>query len=225
MAGHVEAMARDIAAGRWMFNAQPICFARNGRLLNGQHRLNAVIAAGQPVEVLVLRGLDEAAYETYDMHRQRGPQIDDLLEGCGDRALVAAAAGLLWRREMRPIGAGSGARPTAAELRAVVERYPDLVRFRGWGRKVGALLRSSVAIYLAIAIRRDDPELGEIFLERLETGAELPPSHPILKLRERLRDLRQAKAAPGVVIDETLKVWAAFRARPGLDQGRSRRSQ
>jgi hypothetical protein len=63
---HVAALARDIANGHWMFNAQPICFSRSGRLLNGQHRLSAVLEAGLPIEVMVMHGLPEEAFQTYD---------------------------------------------------------------------------------------------------------------------------------------------------------------
>jgi hypothetical protein len=66
----VDAIARDIRAGRWMVNAQPICFtndpfapsARRGstRLLNGQHRLRGVVEADMPIEVPLAIGMEEA---------------------------------------------------------------------------------------------------------------------------------------------------------------------
>ena len=113
---HVAAMARDIRNGHWMFNAQPICFSRSGRLLNGQHRLSAVLEAGQPIEVLVMRGLPEQAFETYDKQAKKPPAIDEMFEDFGDKALLSASAVLLWRRELRPANEPD-ARPTASEIR------------------------------------------------------------------------------------------------------------
>src|SRR6202012_1832148 len=75
---HVAALARDIRNGQWMFNAQPICFSRSGRLLNGQHRLSAVLEANQPIEVLVMRGLPEEAFETYDKQAKKAPAVDEM---------------------------------------------------------------------------------------------------------------------------------------------------
>ena len=95
-------MARDIRNGQWMFNAQPICFSRSGRLLNGQHRLSAVLEAGQPIEVLVMRGLPEQAFQTYDKQAKKAPALDEMFEDFGDKALISASAVLLWRRELRP---------------------------------------------------------------------------------------------------------------------------
>jgi hypothetical protein len=68
---HVEVIARYLSQGRWMFNAQPICFTHGGRLLSGQHRLQAVILAGREIEVPVVRNLDQAAFATYDSHAKR----------------------------------------------------------------------------------------------------------------------------------------------------------
>jgi hypothetical protein len=209
----VAAMARDITAGRWMFNAQPICFSRSGRLLNGQHRLSAVLEAGQPIEVMVMRGLPEEAFETYDKQAKKAPAVDELFEDFGDKALVSATAVLLWRRELRPAGQPH-AMPTASEVRDVIQAHPDLMRLRGFARKLVRYGRSSALAYAAYKVMRDDPRLGKIFLERLETAANLPAGHIILRLRDRLIDLR--KADQNSQIDEILNAWERFRKRPGI---------
>jgi hypothetical protein len=213
---HVAAMARDIIHGRWMFNAQPICFSRSGRLLNGQHRLSAVLEAGQPIEVMVMRGLPEEAFETYDKQAKKAPVVDELFDEFGDKALVSAAAVLLWRRELRPPG-HPNATPTAAEIRDVIQEHPALLRLRGFARKMVRYGRSSALAYAAYRILRDDPDLGKVFLDRLETAANLPAGHVILRLRDRLIDLR--KADQNVQIDEVLGAWARFRKKPGIPLG------
>ncbi len=210
---HVSAMARDIANGQWMFNAQPICFSASGRLLNGQHRLSAVIEAGEPIEVMVMRNLPEEAFETYDKQAKKAPAADEMFEDFGDKALISATAVLLWRRERRP-ALQPNARPTATEIRDVIQSTPDLMRLRGFSRKMVRYGRSSAMLYVAQAVERQDARLGPIFLDRLENGANLPTGHMILKLRDRLLDLRKADAE--VQIDEVLAIWEKFRKRPGI---------
>jgi len=210
---HVAALARDIRNGQWMFNAQPICFSRSGRLLNGQHRLSAVLEADQPIEVLVMRGLPERAFETYDKQAKKAPAIDELFEDFGDKALISASAVLLWRRELRPADEPD-ARPTASEIRAVVAGHPELLRLRGFSRKLARYGRSSALVYAAYRVLRDDPALGQVFLNRLETAANLPAGHIILRLRDRLIDLR--KADQNTQVDEILDAWSRFRKRPGI---------
>jgi hypothetical protein len=210
---HVAALARDIANGHWMFNAQPICFSRAGRLLNGQHRLSAVLEAGLPIEVMVMHGLPEEAFQTYDKQAKKAPAVEELFEDFGDKSLISATAVLLWRRELKPAGEPN-ARPTATEVRDVIKAHPDLMRLRGFARKMVRYGRSSAMIYAAYRIQRDDPTLGEVFLERLETAANLPAGHLILRLRDRLLDLR--KADQNAQIDEVLAAWEKFRKKPGI---------
>ena len=61
----VESYARDMAAGKWFINGEPIVFDANGDLKNGQHRLMAIIKANVPVEMYVVRGINPE-YTTFD---------------------------------------------------------------------------------------------------------------------------------------------------------------
>jgi hypothetical protein len=210
---HVAALARDIRNGQWMFNAQPICFSASGRLLNGQHRLTAVLEADQAIEVLVMRGLPENAFPTYDKQAKKAPALDEMFEDFGDKALISATAVLLWRREKRPANEPN-ARPTASEIRDVIRDHPELIRLRGFARKLVRYGRASALVYAAYHIMRDNRALGRVFLDRLETAANLPAGHIILRLRDRLIDLR--KADQNTQIDEILAAWDRFQKRPGI---------
>ena len=61
----VESYARDMAAGKWFMNGEPIVFDANGDLKNGQHRLMAIVKANVPVDMYVIRGIDPD-YTTFD---------------------------------------------------------------------------------------------------------------------------------------------------------------
>lgn len=217
VAAHVDAIARDIRAGNWMMNAQPICFSRSGRLLNGQHRLSAVIQAGEAIEVPVMRGLPEEAYDTYDIHAKKGPQLGAAFDSFGDKPLIAAAAVLLWKHELKPPGTRN-AKPTPAEVMRIVEQHPRLLEMRTFGRKMIEFGRGSVLAYAAYCIERDDPELGRIFLERFETGADLPRGHLILELRKRMQILRRERTSQEEQLRELMNAWARFKERPDLER-------
>jgi hypothetical protein len=53
----VRALARCITEGRWHVTHQGIAFNGDGSLLDGQHRLEAVVLANKPAKMLVTRGL------------------------------------------------------------------------------------------------------------------------------------------------------------------------
>lgn len=68
---HAERFRDAMAAGEWWMNGETIIFSTSGILLNGQHRLWAIIASGVAVDVLVVRGIDEDAFRTIDGVRSR----------------------------------------------------------------------------------------------------------------------------------------------------------
>ena len=66
---HVKKLAHLMAAGKWVLNGEPIQFDTQGRLLNGQHRLNAIILSNKSVYMLVVEGVsDPNAFATIDQN-------------------------------------------------------------------------------------------------------------------------------------------------------------
>lgn len=53
----VERYARDIKAGKWRLTHEAIAFGPDGCLIDGQHRLWAIIEANTPARLLVVRGV------------------------------------------------------------------------------------------------------------------------------------------------------------------------
>lgn len=68
---YVSSYADTMRKGRWMLNGEAIIFDINGVLINGCHRMAAVIEAGIPVAFEVIRGINPEAFTTYDNGRHR----------------------------------------------------------------------------------------------------------------------------------------------------------
>lgn len=62
----VDIYAAEMAAGKWQANGEPIVFDENGKLINGQHRLLAIIKSGVAVTILVVRGISQKV-DIFDM--------------------------------------------------------------------------------------------------------------------------------------------------------------
>lgn len=62
----VEAIARDIAAGNWVLTSQNICFDGNGYLIDGQHRLSAIVLANAPVDMVVAKNPNAKLHDPID---------------------------------------------------------------------------------------------------------------------------------------------------------------
>lgn len=67
----VNKYARDMRMGAWKTSHQGIAFYKSGVLADGQHRLAAIVKAGVPIEMMVVRGLSEDDSYGIDQHAQR----------------------------------------------------------------------------------------------------------------------------------------------------------
>ena len=54
----VDKYVASMTEGNWKFNGKVITFNKDGVLLNGQHRLTAVVQSGVPLRTLVVRGIE-----------------------------------------------------------------------------------------------------------------------------------------------------------------------
>lgn len=67
----VAIFANDMKNGNWKENGECIKFDTNGNLIDGQHRLMAVIQSGIPIEFVVVLDLDTSVADTIDIGRKR----------------------------------------------------------------------------------------------------------------------------------------------------------
>lgn len=68
----INRYASDMAAGKWALNGESIVLDDNGNVIDGQHRLRAIIKAGVPIKSLVVRGADHSVFPTFDIGAKRG---------------------------------------------------------------------------------------------------------------------------------------------------------
>ena len=67
----INSYADTMKKGNWLVNGEAITFDEKGNLLNGHHRLKAVIASATPIESFVVRGVDKRVFTTFDCGRNR----------------------------------------------------------------------------------------------------------------------------------------------------------
>lgn len=82
----VNKYADDMKNGAFQCNGEAIKFNKSGALVDGQHRLRAIIKSGVTVEVLVIREVDDSV-SIYDLARSRSPLDSLIIEGY-DRELA-----------------------------------------------------------------------------------------------------------------------------------------
>lgn len=81
----------DMAKGKWEFNGEPLIFDDKGNLMDGQHRLHAIINTNTSHIMLIVTGVKEGVFSTIDGGLSRQP-LDHLhVAGYTHAALLAAA--------------------------------------------------------------------------------------------------------------------------------------
>jgi len=130
----VSAYARDMESGRWLTTGETIKLGHNGELLDGQHRLEAIVTTGIAQRMLVVRDLDPEARRVIDTGaiRTGGDALRMAGMGGGNPYALAAAARLyaLWesgRLTHMTSGTRGEDRATHQEILDVVTRRPDLL--------------------------------------------------------------------------------------------------
>ena len=68
---HIRSMAYDMKNGDWQVTHQGIAFDSTGRLIDGQHRLHAIIEAGVAIQMPVTRGCSAASFSIIDRGANR----------------------------------------------------------------------------------------------------------------------------------------------------------
>lgn len=95
-AAAVERYAADQVTGDWFINGDTIKISSENELLDGQHRLSAIVESGEAQVLLIVHGLDKEAMATIDAGRKR--TYADLLKmkGISNHTIVAALNGRIW---------------------------------------------------------------------------------------------------------------------------------
>lgn len=193
----VNQYASDMLAGRWSLTGDAICFSPDGLLLNGQHRLRAVIAADVAVPMLIMRNVPVEAMGNMDAGTKRTAADYFGFHGETHGAALASSAklavlysdGRIYKdRKVQSISNG--------ELLEFVEENPDL------RESVSFIYSHARAIDLTPTVKivghwifthaasRED---ADAFFLSLASRIGLPVGSPILALDSRIREMRRQR--------------------------------
>lgn len=184
----VDKYARDMKNGAWALNGQTIKIGASGRLLDGQHRCAAGIRSNTPFPAIIVQGLDDEVFDTFDLGTRRS--ISAILKDRGEMNTAALGAALrqVWLLE-NDLVTIKNVPPTVSELIATLDAHPGIRDSVRLGNKVREIA-PSIFLALHYFFRKVQPAKADEFLDRLGDGVMLGADNPILKLREVLLDDR-----------------------------------
>jgi hypothetical protein len=222
---YAKRLAQGMIAGEWKINGEAIKFDKQGRLIDGQHRLAAIVLSGLTIASMVHTGLADDSFDTIDCGRRR--TVADLLarDGVKSYTRVASAVAWVYRHDCGCIASTdlSPRHPQAMEFIAKNPTIVDSVRFirqHGVERVVAAGLSGA----LHFIFSRICPQDADLFFERLGTGENISQASTqtsgIYWLRERMQRYLESgdpngKPRPRREVQPALiiKAWNAMRQR------------
>lgn len=212
----VSDMARDMAAGKFAMNGEAIKFGWDGNLLDGQHRLAAVVEAGVAVLMLVITGLDPATQETMDSGRRRNAGDALTLRGEHHTQALAAILRKVWQWERGDTRFNGRAVPTTAECTALLGERPELRRSAEISVRIYKQFRYIPQSILGTAhyvFSGISTESAVWYFARVGDGAELPTGHPVLTLRNRVIADKGASRRIDAAqhMEYLVRTWNAYR--------------
>lgn len=218
--GRIKEFSEEMKSGRWQLNGEPIIFDRDGKLVDGQHRLVACIQADAEFTTMVVRGVAPESFQSIDTAGVRTRR--DVLSIAGEKYRTQLAAGLrlLWEWERGrpfPHGGSHGEMLTNTQVLDYLEKHPQMrecAQYAASRKALSQLLPQSIVTVLAFVFSSKDSTMCWTFFEALESGANLHVHSPVRLLRERLVSNRGGKAKlPAYDLAAlTIKAWNAERA-------------
>jgi hypothetical protein len=214
-----EAMLR----GEWVLTEQGIGQDIDGELTNGQHRLAAIVLAGETKPDIQI-----PMQFTYDLPREARDVVDSglrrtlgdnlAMHGEADANVLGAALRLVQLYDRTPWNSRvwREARISYDQCRQMLEAEPALREWITYGRKVaiGArMLASGTCAFFAIASREWPHDVLREFGEQLRTGVgQDDPGNPILAMRnlatnQQVRRTRRESYEHMALAIRTFQLW------------------
>lgn len=227
----VNCYLADMKKGNWHHQGDPIRFNVDGQLIDGQHRLRALILYGKPLEFLIVRGVPVEAMSTIDAGVKRSAADQFTILGHSHASMRAATLRLLMSyrlsggqsiqksiAELDSRGKKTLRRPpTTDELLAEMKHWPSLDESFKWAQPAKAMKGIGPSMFVALhyLFAQKDENAADEFMAGLLEGVNLPKSSPILALRKNLLNglLKGVRFTTLEIGTRCIMAWNAYRER------------
>ncbi|MTE14155.1 hypothetical protein [Nocardia aurantiaca] len=195
----VAQLADAMTRGEWLHTHQGIAFDTNGVLVDGQHRLAAVVKSGRTVRMQVTHGVEPKTFAVLDTGRKRSARDVLSLQGEENAAQLASALRVhhLYTTNPDSTWTGGQSQVTNEQIVEFLAAHPGMRASVELAKSLNKAFRilvpaAAVGHYLTCSTRPDIDQFA--WLEGLETGANLTEHDPRLMLRNVILRLSAGKS-------------------------------
>ena len=206
---HVNRIAREMSAGRWKFNGDTIKIADTGDVLDGQHRLWAIIESRKPIDTIVVHGIKKEAFSTIDTIRQTRTGADVLALNGIKKYRIVMASGLSWLIRLRRGVITDWSMPhnkiENSDIEVAAAENPDFSKAVERVMRLKGLCNPSLFAFLYYVISNRNYELAERMVTTLEDPAGIGVTDPFFRLRSFLTADHHKRKDPLMILAVSIK--------------------
>jgi len=207
----IDKYAKDMRDGLWIENGDTIRFDIKGRLLDGQHRLHAIIKSGVTIDAWICEGLPEKAFAFIDLGKKRTAgdalSFKEVVDPNAVASILANVDRYLTNRTM-------SSKEYSPDSIIDLNKKHNVHGSIPYGRKCKKLVQLSIGGACHYLFSCADPEAADAFMDKLGSGTGMSEGEPVYVLRERLmaNGLAKAKLPRAILFAFIVKAWNSERA-------------
>lgn len=209
---NLKRVVSDMKTGAWKVNGDTIRVDTDGYLLDGQHRLLAVVASGVSYEGILVTGLAPEVFDTIDQGVKRTP--GDILTTHGVKNASAVGSALPLVAEYLSGGRDfeTAATRYRSRLRQLYDEHSGVSDSFRAATMIGTLAPQRIVVALHYLFSMVSPSKADDFFKAVSTGENMTAGDPPLVLRNRLVDNLGAKAKlqRWYIMALFIKAWNAY---------------
>lgn len=201
---HLSHLCSQLKNGEWKLNGDAIRY-NDDMLIDGQHRLTAIVTTGIPMQTLVIEGLDSGVFDTIDTGKNRSNK--DTLALLGEKDALHLSSALLLvhsynngfvRKHVSNIG-----------IQTLLKDNIEIKESMYYGHKCKHILPRSVGTGLHYLFKKKHGFKADAFFDQLSSGVGLVNRSPILTLRDKILRIKHES---NMKIDQKTIAWYTVKA-------------
>jgi hypothetical protein len=206
----VAEYGRQMVEKEFLTTGEPIIFDWDEQMVNGQHRLLALVETGLTLTFVVVRGVDPAVRDVVDTGIKRTLGDTLKLHGEQNHNNLAASIGWYWRYS-EGLMRWPNVRPSNLGALALLAEHPGLRESVAMGSRIRRVVGGSVGLYAALCyvFETIDRQTCQDLIGQIATGTLLQPGDPAFAFRRFMTNAVTKSSKPSAVYVGALlvKTW------------------
>jgi hypothetical protein len=223
--------SKEMKRGNWQLTGEAIKISKTKRLLDGQHRLHAIIKSGATIEMLVISELPDEIFNVLDTGSLRNAKDVLSIIGVDNPGLTSSISKFIinFNNGKYYTGTTKNESPTNKDIQTFYEQNPELTEIVKWTQentKKFRLLTPSMVGGMYYVLSKKNITDADTFFGRLIYGLDLKAECSVRLLRDKLiRDsINKSKLPTKEKVNLIITAWNHFRKGKDLKQLKSVKS-